>query len=137
MIAVPSILIVAPSGIVNEEIRFDIPIFFSSVSIDMGIVAFEVAVENAKAITGKKFFINLFNRNKENANANEQIISEVKVDDKKLAFMENIKNTYKYQEGLNDRSWNALFVENHDLGRCINKFGSLKDGANPGHKKLF
>lgn len=40
----------------------------------------------------KKFFINLFNGNKENANANEQIITEVKVDDKKLAFMENIKN---------------------------------------------
>ena len=41
--------------------------------------------------------------------------------------MEFVKNTLiKYQEGLNDRSWNALFVENHDLGRCINKFGSLK-----------
>lgn len=40
----------------------------------------------------KKFFINLFNRNKENANANEQIITEIKVDDKKLAFMKNIKN---------------------------------------------
>lgn len=40
--------------------------------------------------------------------------------------MEFVKNTLiKYQEGLNDRSWNALFVENHDLGRCINKFGSL------------
>lgn len=32
----------------------------------------------------------------------------------------------KYQEGLNDCSWNALFVENHDLGRCINRFGSLQ-----------
>ena len=50
MIAVPSILIVAPSGIVKEEIRFDTPIFLSSVSIDNGIVAFEVAVENANAI---------------------------------------------------------------------------------------
>ena len=40
--------------------------------------------------------------------------------------MEFVKNTLiKYQEGLNDRSWNALFVENHDLGRCINKFGDL------------
>lgn len=40
--------------------------------------------------------------------------------------MEFIKKTLiKYQEGLNDHSWNALFVENHDLGRCINKFGSL------------
>lgn len=32
----------------------------------------------------------------------------------------------KYQLGLNEVSWNALFVENHDLGRCINRFGSLK-----------
>lgn len=41
--------------------------------------------------------------------------------------MEFVKDTLvKYQYGLNDRSWNALFVENHDLGRCINKFGSLK-----------
>ena len=40
--------------------------------------------------------------------------------------MEFCKKTLaKYQEGLNDRSWNALFVENHDLGRCINKFGDL------------
>lgn len=41
--------------------------------------------------------------------------------------MEFIKKTLiKYQNGLNDKSWNALFVENHDLGRCINKFGDLK-----------
>ena len=41
--------------------------------------------------------------------------------------MNYCKNTWiKYQEGLNDESWNALFVENHDLGRCINRFGSLK-----------
>ena len=41
--------------------------------------------------------------------------------------MEFVKNTLiKYQYGLNDRSWNALFVENHDLGRCVNKFGDLK-----------
>ena len=33
----------------------------------------------------------------------------------------------KYQRGLNDLSWNALFVENHDLGRCINKFGNEKE----------
>ena len=40
--------------------------------------------------------------------------------------MEFVKNTLiKYQHGLNDRSWNALFVENHDLGRCINRFGEL------------
>ena len=41
--------------------------------------------------------------------------------------MEFVKHTLaKYQYGLNDRSWNALTVENHDLGRCINRFGSLK-----------
>lgn len=35
-----------------------------------------------------------------------------------------IKDTLsKYQEGLNNISWNALVVENHDLGRCINRFG--------------
>ena len=40
--------------------------------------------------------------------------------------MEHVKQILiKYQKGLNDHSWNALFVENHDLGRCINKFGSL------------
>ena len=40
--------------------------------------------------------------------------------------MEYCKNTLiKYQYGLNDKSWNALFVENHDLGRCVNKFGDL------------
>lgn len=39
-----------------------------------------------------------------------------------------IKDTLtKYQKGLNDLSWNALFVENHDLGRCINKFGDEKE----------
>ena len=38
-----------------------------------------------------------------------------------------VKDTLKkYQRGLNDCSWNALFVENHDLGRCINRFGSEK-----------
>ena len=41
--------------------------------------------------------------------------------------MKFIKDTLcKYQYGLNDLSWNALFVENHDLGRCINKFGNEK-----------
>jgi glycosidase len=40
--------------------------------------------------------------------------------------MEFVKNTLiRYQHGLNDRSWNALVVENHDLGRCINRFGDL------------
>ena len=41
--------------------------------------------------------------------------------------MEHVKNTLiKYQNGLNTHSWNALFVENHDLARSVNKFGSLK-----------
>ena len=40
--------------------------------------------------------------------------------------MEHVKNTLiKYQEGLNEHSWNALFVENHDLARSVNKFGDL------------
>ena len=40
--------------------------------------------------------------------------------------MEFVKNTLiNYQHGLNNRSWNALVVENHDLGRCINRFGDL------------
>ncbi len=42
--------------------------------------------------------------------------------------MHFIKETLcKYQHGLNNLSWNALFVENHDLGRCVNKFGNVKD----------
>ena len=41
--------------------------------------------------------------------------------------MEFCKHTLaKYQYCLNERSWNALTVENHDLGRCVNKFGSLE-----------
>ena len=40
--------------------------------------------------------------------------------------MEYCKNSLiKYQHGLNDKSWNALVVENHDLGRAINRFGDL------------
>lgn len=40
--------------------------------------------------------------------------------------MEFVKHTLaKYQYCLNERSWNALTIENHDLGRCVNKFGSL------------
>lgn len=59
MIAVPSILMVAPSGTVKEEIFLDTPIFFANVSIDNGIVALDVAVEKANAITGKKFLIKI------------------------------------------------------------------------------
>lgn len=44
---------------VKEDIFFDTPIFFDSVSIDIGIVALDVAVEKANAITGKNFLMNL------------------------------------------------------------------------------
>ena len=57
MMDVPSILMVAPSGIVNEEIFLETPTFLESVSIESGMVAFDVAVENANAITGKNFLI--------------------------------------------------------------------------------
>lgn len=41
--------------------------------------------------------------------------------------MEEVKRILiRYQEGLNDLSWNTLVVENHDLGRAINRFGDLK-----------
>ena len=43
---------------VKEEIFLDTPIFSSKVSILSGIVAFDVDVEKAKAITGKNFFTN-------------------------------------------------------------------------------
>ena len=59
MIEVPSMLMVAPSGIVKEEIFLETPIFLFSVSMERGIVALDVAVEKAKAITGKNFLINL------------------------------------------------------------------------------
>ena len=58
IIAVPSIFIVAPKGIVNEDIFLFTPIFLLKVSIDIGIVAFDVAVENANPITGANFLIN-------------------------------------------------------------------------------
>ena len=58
MIEVPSILMVAPRGMVKDDIFLDTPTFLDRVSIDSGIVAFDVAVENAKAITGKNFLIN-------------------------------------------------------------------------------
>ena len=58
MIEVPSMLMVAPSGIVKDEIFLDTPIFLDSVSIDIGMVALDVAVENANAITGKNFLMN-------------------------------------------------------------------------------
>lgn len=33
------------------------------------------------------------------------------------------KTLIRYQEALNGCSWNTLVVENHDLGRCVNRFG--------------
>ena len=58
MMAVPSMLMVAPSGMVNDEISRDTP---SSVSVSRfnGIVAFEVEDENAKNITEMNFLKNL------------------------------------------------------------------------------
>ena len=51
-------LIVAPSGTVNDEMRRATPTFSSSVSMESGMVAFEVAVENAKPMTGANFRMN-------------------------------------------------------------------------------
>ena len=58
MIAVPSMLMVAPNGIVNEEISRDTP-SSESVSKFNGIVAFDVEEENAKNITETNFLKNL------------------------------------------------------------------------------
>ena len=58
MIAVPSILIVAPNGTVNDEISGDTPIS-DSFSRFNGIVAFDVDDENAKNITEKNCLKNL------------------------------------------------------------------------------
>ena len=58
MMEVPSMLMVAPSGMVNDEMRRSTPIFFSSVSMFNGMVAFDVAVENANIITDTNFFRN-------------------------------------------------------------------------------
>ena len=61
-------LMVAPSGMVNEEICFETPIFLFRVSIDIGIVALEVAVENANPITGRNFLTNLIGFSRVNTN---------------------------------------------------------------------
>ena len=50
---------VAPNGIVKEDIFLETPIFSASVSIFIGIVALDVDVEKANAITGKKFLIKI------------------------------------------------------------------------------
>ena len=70
MIEVPSMLMVAPSGIVKDEILFETPIFSASVSIFIGMVAFEVEVENANAITGKKFLMKINGLSPENIFSN-------------------------------------------------------------------
>ncbi len=49
-------LIVAPSGIVKDEIFLETPIFLSSVSMESGMVALDVAVVNANIITGENLF---------------------------------------------------------------------------------
>ena len=62
IIAVPSMLIVAPNGMVNEEISRETP---SSESFSMfnGIVAFDVEDENAKNITETNFLKNFIGLN--------------------------------------------------------------------------
>ena len=55
---------------VKEEICFETPILFCNVSIDIGIVALEVAVENANPITGENFLINFIGFNFVKANKN-------------------------------------------------------------------
>ena len=52
-------LMVAPSGMVNELTRRLTPMRFSRVVMFIGIVALEVAVEKAKAITGKNLRTNM------------------------------------------------------------------------------
>ena len=57
MIAVPSMLIVAPNGIVNEDISLETPIS-DSFSMFNGIVALDVEDENAKNMTEKNLLKN-------------------------------------------------------------------------------
>ena len=53
MMAVPSMLIVAPRGMVNDVTLLSTPTFFSSVSMLRGIVAFDELVEKANTMTGQ------------------------------------------------------------------------------------
>ena len=40
--------------------------------------------------------------------------------------MDRFKGVFaKYQEGLNEKGWNSLFLENHDSGRCVDVFGDV------------
>ena len=70
MIDVPSILMVAPRGMVKDEICFDTPTFLCSVSMDSGMVVLDVDVENANIMTGKNFLINLAGFSLVNKNSN-------------------------------------------------------------------
>ena len=58
IIAVPSMLIVAPSGTVKDDMFSETPNFSSNVSMDKGIEALDDAVENAKLITGANLLKN-------------------------------------------------------------------------------
>ena len=70
MIAVPSILTVAPNGIVNDDTSRETPIS-SSLSIFIGIVAFEDDAEKANSITLKNFLKNLIGFNRVSTTINE------------------------------------------------------------------
>ena len=61
MIAVPSILIVAPSGMVNDDTSLETPISVSFSKL-IGIVAVEVE-GNAKIMTGRNFLKNVIGFN--------------------------------------------------------------------------
>ena len=59
---VPSILIVAPNGIVKDEIFLETPIFSAKVSIFIGIVALDVDVEK-QSHYWEKFLIKIIGFN--------------------------------------------------------------------------
>ena len=56
IMAVPSMLMVAPIGTVNEATLFFTPILYSTVRRVTGMVAPELAVENANAAGSRIFF---------------------------------------------------------------------------------
>ena len=58
IIAVPSILIVAPSGMVKDAIFLETPILRQSVSMLSGTTAALIDVVKANVMTGKNFLIN-------------------------------------------------------------------------------
>ena len=69
IIAVPSIFIVAPNGMVNEDTSLETPISVNFSKL-IGIVAVEVE-GNAKIITGKNFLKNVIGFNLVNATSND------------------------------------------------------------------